>query len=243
MARVIIIGATSAIAVATARQFAARGDNLVLAARGAERLASVAQDLRARDAAQVDEVLFSADAETDYEAVIRELWGQGADVLLIAHGSLPEQSSVQDDVQATRSEFEINALSSISLLAGFAGRFEERGRGQIVVISSVAGDRGRQSNYLYGASKAAVSAYLQGLRNRLHKSGVQVLTIKPGFVDSPMTAHLPKSPIWAQPDDIAGGILRGMDRGKDVIYLPGFWRYIMLVIKVVPEKIFKRLSL
>ncbi len=243
MARAVIIGANSAIARATARRLAARGDQLVLAGRNAGRLDTIAQDLRARDAAKVETVAFSAATDADYEALASELWGQGIDTLLVAHGSLPDQAAVQDDVEATRREFEVNALSSISLLAAFAARFEEQGNGQIVVISSVAGDRGRQSNYVYGAAKAAVSAYLQGLRNRLSKAGIHVLTVKPGFVDSPMTAHLPKSPIWARPEAIAAGIMRGLERGSDVVYLPGFWRYIMLVIKLIPEQIFKKLSL
>ena len=243
MTRSVIVGATSAIAIATARQLAARGDHLVLAGRNIERLDTIANDLRVRDAAQVETVAFNAAHDSDYEALVSELWGQGVDVLLIAHGSLPEQMAVQDSVAETRQQFENNALSTISLLAAFAARFEQQASGSIVVISSVAGDRGRQSNYVYGAAKAAVSAYLQGLRNRLSKSGVQVVTIKPGFVDTPMTAHLSKSPLWAQPEDIASGILRALQRGREVVYLPGFWRYIMLIIKLIPERIFKKLSL
>ena len=113
------------------------------------------------------------------------------------------------------------------------------------MISSVAGDRGRQSNYVYGAAKSGLDAYLQGLRNRLFKSGVQVLTIKPGFVDSPMTAHIEGrgGALWAQPEDIAQGIVKAIEKRKDVVYLPGFWALIMLIVRSVPEWIFKRLSL
>ena len=243
MTRAVIIGATSAIAQATARLWAARGDHLLVAARNSERLATVAVDLLARGAAQVEQVVFEACSETDYAAFVQEIWGQGVDVLLLAHGSLPEQVSVQDDVEASRHEFETNALSSMSLLAAFAPRFEQQGSGQMVVISSVAGDRGRRSNYVYGSAKAALSAYCQGLRSRLAAGGVRVLTVKPGLVDSPMTAQLSKGLLWAKPEQIAQGIVRAMERGSEVVYLPWFWGYIMLLLKLIPERIFKRLPL
>jgi short-subunit dehydrogenase len=131
----------------------------------------------------------------------------------------------------------------IALATVLANRFEAQRSGSIAVISSVAGDRGRQSNYVYGAAKGAVTLLLQGLRNRLSKSGVQVLTIKPGFVDTPMTAEFKKGALWAKPDDIAHGIVSAIDRRRDVVYLPGFWRLIMLIIRHIPEPIFKRMSL
>lgn len=243
MARVLIVGATSAIAMASARLFAAGGAELVLAARNEERLATLAADLEVRGASTVECISFVAQQEQDYERFAGQAWGEGLDCLLLAHGSLPVQQLCQDDVAATRNEFEVNALSSISLLAAFARRFAEQGSGNMVVITSVAGDRGRQSNYLYGAAKAAVSTYCQGLRNRLQSCGVGVITIKPGFVDTPMTAGFEKGLLWAQPEQVAAGIMRALERGKDVAYLPWFWRYLMLVIKLVPERLFKRLSL
>jgi short-subunit dehydrogenase len=124
-----------------------------------------------------------------------------------------------------------------------ANLMEAQGSGTIAVISSVAGDRGRQSNYVYGAAKGMVTRFLQGLRNRLAKRGVQVLTIKPGFVDTPMTAAFKKGALWAQPDAVARGIVAAVDAGKDEVYLPGFWRLIMAIIRHIPEPIFKRLSL
>jgi decaprenylphospho-beta-D-erythro-pentofuranosid-2-ulose 2-reductase len=124
-----------------------------------------------------------------------------------------------------------------------AKQLEQQGHGCIAVISSVAGDRGRQSNYVYGTAKGALSIFLQGLRNRLGKTGVQVLTIKPGFVDSPMTKDFDKGLLWVKPAMIAQGILRAIEKKKEVVYLPFFWRYIMLIIKMIPEKIFKRLTL
>jgi short-subunit dehydrogenase len=167
----------------------------------------------------------------------------GLDVALIAHGTLPDQKACEASVALTLKEIDNNGLSVVALATLLGEKFEAQGHGTLAVIGSVAGDRGRQSNYVYGAAKGMVSLFLQGLRNRLAKKGVQVLTIKPGFVDTPMTASFPKGALWAQPDDIARGILRAIGQGKDVVYLPGFWRLIMLIIRHVPERIFKRLSL
>jgi len=139
---------------------------------------------------------------------------------------------------------DINFLSVVSLLTPIANRFEENKRGTIAVISSVAGDRGRQSNYVYGAAKSGLDAFLQGLRNRRSKADVHVLTIKPGFVDTPMTAHIPeRGPLWAQPEDVAKGIVSAIEKQKYVVYLPRFWSLIMLIIRSIPERIFKKLSL
>ena len=243
MARVLIVGATSAIATAVARELAGRGDELLIAARNSERLATLAADLSVRGAKAVHTLEYDALAEQDQQAFSDAAWGAGLDLLLVAHGTLPEQEAVQDDPVLTAQALQVNSNSVMVLLSAFSGRFAEQGSGAIAVISSVAGDRGRQSNYVYGASKAALSTYCQGLRNRLAGRGVQVLTIKPGFVDTPMTADFPKGPLWAAPRDIAGGILAALDRGRDVVYLPWFWRYIMVVIRMLPEHIFKRLSL
>ncbi|HET8842857.1 MAG TPA: SDR family NAD(P)-dependent oxidoreductase, partial [Ktedonobacteraceae bacterium] len=144
---------------------------------------------------------------------------------------------------ATLQEFAINGASVISLLTLLGNYFEQQKRGCIAVISSVAGDRGRQSNYIYGAAKAAVTAFLSGLRNRLARYGVAVVTIKPGMVDTPMTAHMRKSRLFADPQVVGRGIYDAMLKRKDVVYLPGYWRIIMMVIKSIPEPIFKRLSL
>ena len=167
----------------------------------------------------------------------------GLDLVLIAHGSLPDQRTCEQSAEQTRNEFEINATCTISLLTHLANNFESQGAGTIAVISSVAGDRGRQSNYVYGSAKGAVTIFLQGLRNRLHQSGVNVLTIKPGFVDTPMTAQMAKGSLWAQPDQVARGIVKAVERRRHTVYVPGFWLFVMLVIRSVPEILFKRLSL
>ena len=140
-------------------------------------------------------------------------------------------------------EIATNGTSVVSLMTAAANRFEAQGHGAIAVISSVAGDRGRQSNYVYGSAKALVSAFASGLRQRLAKKGISVTTIKPGFVDTPMTAAFKKGPLWAKPDQVAKDIVVAIDQGKTVVYTPGFWRLIMLIIKHIPEFIFVKLKL
>jgi short-subunit dehydrogenase len=165
------------------------------------------------------------------------------DIVLIAYGTLPDQNACENSVNTTRDELTTNAISTISLLTLIATRLEGQGHGQIAVLTSVAGDRGRKSNYVYGSAKAMVSVFLQGLRNRLFSHGVKVLDIKPGFVDTPMTADFKKGFLWSQPDKIAAIIVNAIDKGKSEIYAPFYWRYIMFIIRNIPESIFKRLSL
>lgn len=245
MQKILIVGATSAIAEATARRWAARGDALFLVGRKAERLQTIAADLRVRGASSVGCFAMDACDVREHAAMLdaAEASLGGLDVALIAHGSLPDQRACEDSVELTLKEIETNGLSVIALATRLGVKFEARGSGNLAVISSVAGDRGRQSNYIYGAAKGMVSLFLQGLRNRLSKKGVQVLTIKPGFVNTPMTAAFPKGALWAKPDAIASGIVQAIDKRRDEVYLPGFWRLIMLIIRHIPERVFKRLSL
>ncbi len=246
MRKVLIVGATSAIAQATARVLAARGDRLFLAARNPERLEAVRQDIAVRGGHAVGAFAVDMTALDRHQALIDaavESLG-GLDLVLIAHGTLPDQAACQGSVEATLEAIQVNAVSVIALLTRLAGLFEAQRKGSLVVISSVAGDRGRQSNYVYGAAKGMVSIFLQGLRNRLAKAGVQVLDVKPGFVDTPMTAGFDKGgPLWAKPEQIAKGIVAAVDRGRDVVYLPWFWRPIMLIIRHIPEGVFKKLKL
>lgn len=245
MQKILIIGATSAIAEACAKRFAAQGHNLYLLARNGSRLESLAQDLRVRGATAVHCTSFEANALDTHQALLTQVKTElnGLDRVLIAHGTLSDQQACEQSVELTLQELQTNALSVISLLTLLANHFEQQRHGSIAVIGSVAGDRGRQSNYIYGTAKAALSIFLQGLRNRLHKSGVQVLTIKPGFVDTPMTAAFPKGPLWATPEKVALDIEKALEKKKDVLYTPGFWMLIMLIIKSIPEVLFKRLSL
>ena len=245
MRKVLIVGATSAIAEAVARLLAAQGDLLYLVGRRAEALEAIAADLRVRGAARVQTEVMDANAIERHAALLdnADVALGGLDTVLIAHGTLSDQAACQQSVALTFQELHTNALSVIALLTLIANHFEAQRVGTIAVISSVAGDRGRQSNYVYGTAKAAISTFLSGLRQRLYKSGVQVVTIKPGFVDTPMTRDFSKGLLWAKPERVARDIVRAMENGKDVVYTPGFWWAIMQLIKSIPEFVFRRLSL
>ena len=245
MCKVLIIGATSAIAEATARLFAARGDALFLVARNRIHLDAVRADLLLRGARAAEVTELDVNALDRHAAVLEQAWSAlgAVDVALIAHGTLPDQSACQASPEVAVREFTTNATSTIALATAIAARLEVQGSGTLAVISSVAGDRGRANNYLYGAAKAAVTAFLSGLRQRLAGSGVNVLTIKPGFVDTPMTAAFRKGALWASPLQVAAGIVRAIDKRRSVVYLPGFWRFVMLVIRHMPEPVFKRVKL
>ena len=246
MKKILVMGAGSAIAEATARVFAQRGDALFLVGRKADVLESMCADLRVRGAKGVGMHVMDANQFEDHEAMINlaESSLGGLDVVLVAHGTLGDQKACEASAALTLQELSTNGVSVVMLLTRIANRFEQRRAGTIVVISSVAGDRGRQSNYVYGSAKALVTAFTSGLRQRLYPLGVSVITIKPGFVDTPMTAAFPKGPLWAKPQQIAAGIVSAVDRGSaGVLYLPSFWRLIMLIIRCIPESVFRRLKL
>ncbi|MGI9307673.1 MAG: SDR family oxidoreductase [Gammaproteobacteria bacterium] len=246
MNKIMVIGAGSTIAQHTARLFAADGANLCLVGRDGEAMQELADDLNVRGAGDVytramDVVEYSA-----HDALIEEVADElgGIDAVLIAHGTLPDQAACAASFEDAREALEVNFMSVVSLLTSIANYMEQQESGNIAVISSVAGDRGRQSNYVYGSAKGAVTIFLQGLRNRLKASGVHVLTIKPGFVLTPMTAHLDGSgPLWAEPEAVAKGIYEAMHKRRDEVYLPRFWELIMLIIRLIPERFFKRLKL
>ena len=243
--KLFIFGATSAIAEATARLFVADGGSFFLVARDPDKLKVLAEDLRIRGAAQVMTARADALDFDRHQTLIDEAFAalNGLDTVLIAHGSLPDQKCCEQSFDQVRREFEINTMAVLSLLTHAANKFEGQGFGTLCVISSVAGDRGRQSNYVYGAAKGTVAIFLQGLRNRLHSSGVKVLTVKPGFVDTPMTATFTKNWLWVPPDQIARGIYKAVMNRKDIVYLPWFWSPVMWVIRWLPEIIYKRLHL
>lgn len=245
MRKTLIIGATSAIAQATAKLFAESGDTLYLVGRDQSKLKIIADDLSVRGATNVfTEMLDVLDFDRHkvvIDSAIEKL--DGIDLVLIAHGTLPDQKACEQSFEFTRKEIEINAMSVVSLLTKLANYFEQKKSGTIAVISSVAGDRGRQSNYVYGSAKGMVSVFLQGLRNRLYKSGVNVLTIKPGFVDTPMTIAFKKGILWSSPKKIAFGIFVAINKKRSIVYLPIYWRIIMSVINMIPEKLFRQLKL
>ncbi len=242
--RIVIFGATSAIAQATARRLTGAGVRLHLVARDPQKLEAVAADLTARGA-NVTSTVADLDVIERHPALIDEA-GQamgGIDAALIAHGTLGVQAASEADFAVTQREWRTNFVSPASLAALLANRMEAEKQGTIVAISSVAGDRGRRSNYVYGTAKGALSIFLEGLRARLHDTGVAVITIKPGLVDTPMTASFRKGALWASPDRIAAGIVRAMQRGSGEVYLPGFWWAIMFVIRHLPDAIFVRLKI
>jgi decaprenylphospho-beta-D-erythro-pentofuranosid-2-ulose 2-reductase len=240
--RVLIVGATSAIAAEVARLYAGRGASLVLTARNPERLAAVGDDLRIRGTTVETEVLDVLDHDR-HAAVVRRAFSARLDVALLAHGHLPDQERCQVEPREAARVLELNLVATVELLTLLAGEFEAQGSGTIAVISSVAGDRGRRSNYVYGAAKAGISVFLQGLRQRLRPAGIRVVTLKPGFVDTPMTAHLPRNPLASSPRRAARAIYRAIEARRDVAYIPWFWRPIMALIRVMPEALFKRLRL
>lgn len=246
MKRILIIGATSAIAIACARRWAAQGSQFFLVARHAERLAQTAADLKMRGATQVE--VFEMDAtDTPKHALMLEAalsYLHQIDLALVAHGSLFDQKLCEQDLSLTLQTFADNATSTIALLTVLGNQFERQQCGALAVISSVAGDRGRPSNYVYGSAKAAVSSFCEGLRARLFKFGVLVMTVKPGFVDTPMTQGLPLPTfLVATPERVADDILRGLSHKKAVLYTPGFWQWIMLIVRHIPQFIFQRLHL
>lgn len=245
MSKILIIGATSTIAEHCARLWAAGGDELFLVGRSSERLDRIAADLKVRGAAKVEQYVLDLNDFDCHQAMLdaaeRELGS--LDIVLIAHGTLSDQKACEESVTLTMQEIKTNALSVIALLTLIANRFEAQKRGVIAVISSVAGDRGRASNYVYGSAKAMVTAFTSGLRQRLYKSGVAVVTIKPGFVDTPMTKEFKKNFLWASPDDVASGILVAVARNREEVYIPIHWSAIMAIIKTMPHKVFKMVSM
>ncbi|HEX6748123.1 MAG TPA: SDR family oxidoreductase [Longimicrobium sp.] len=242
---VLVAGATSAIARAVAAELARRGHALVLAARDAGEAEAVAADLRVRHGISARAVAFDALDFASHVAFAERVIADEGDSLagvVVALGWMGDGDASKHDADEARRTIDVNLTAVVSLLTPLADHLETRRAGFICVVSSVAGDRGRQSNYVYGAAKGGLSVYLQGLRNRLHPAGVRVVTVKPGFVDTRMTFGRGRF-LVASPARVARGIVRAIDRGADVVYLPGFWRPVMLAIRAVPERIFKRLKL
>lgn len=245
MKKILVIGATSAIAEHCARLWAARGDAVFLVGRNNERLQMIVADLKVRGAAQAHSYCMDLNTMDGHAAMLdaSEAAMGGIDTVLIAHGTLSNQKACEQSVEETLAEINTNALSTVSLLTQIANRFEAKQAGTIAVISSVAGDRGRASNYVYGSAKAMITAFTSGLRQRLHKSNVAVVTIKPGFVDTPMTASFKKGLLWAKPAAVAAKIVQAINKRKNEVYVPAFWWAVMVVIVFVPITLFKRVKL
>lgn len=247
--KIAIFGATSGIAQETARALiSASKENLdfILLGRDAVKCDIVAKDLTVRGASDVTVLIQDLDDVDAMDELVTRMWQEssGLDIVLIAHGVLPDQTAIENSWEGISDAIKINALSPIAIMTAFAKNMEAQKHGKIVVISSVAGDRGRASNYVYGTAKGAVTLFAQGLRNRLSGSGVEVLTVKPGFVDTAMTAHLDKGGmLWADAEKVGTLIAKASLGNKDVLWAPWFWGPIMMVIRCIPERIFKKLSL
>jgi short-subunit dehydrogenase len=243
---VLILGATSGIASALAREFAARKFDLVLGGRDQGELSALASDLSLRNSVRASILPFDALDTQAHAAGLRAFLAEVGNTLagaVVCIGYLGDQAKGQSNWEEARLILETNFTGCVSALNILANHFELRRTGFICAISSVAGDRGRQSNYLYGAAKAGLSVYLQGLRNRLFPAGVKVITVKPGFVDTRMTYGRPGMFLVASPESVAQGIFKAIVKGTSVVYLPWFWRPVMLIVRSIPEAIFKRLRM
>lgn len=246
MKKILVLGATSAVAQAFCRRSLKQSPHdFYLVGRNAARLKNIADDLKVRGARKIFTESVDLNLFEQHEKLIQNAKAQlqGFDWVLIAHGVLGEQKSAEHNNNQTLEIINSNYVSQATLLNFIAEIMEQQKSGTIGVLSSVAGDRGRRSNYIYGSAKAGITSFLSGLRVRLFKFNVQVLTIKMGFVDSPMTAQFPKGPLWVKPDFIANELFLLYENKKNgEVYLPFFWRFIMLIIKLIPQFIFKKLD-
>ena len=243
--RILVLGATSGIAESCIRLWAERGENLYLVARNADKLAAVAADARTRGANYVDFAVADLDETAGHPELLAHAINSlaGLDIAYLALGVLGEQPKAERTFDEAGQILHTNFVAPVSLLTWLANYCAQRHSGTLAVLSSVAGDRGRKSNYVYGSSKAGLSAFLAGLRNRIDREGVTVMTIKPGPVRTAMTHGMKGSEKFADVDKVAATIVKAIDNKQDVVYVPGIWRIIMGIIKVIPERTFKKLNL
>lgn len=245
--RVIILGATSAIAEATARIYAAEGAALLLVGRNAERLAAVAADLRLRGAARVEtatrDLADAGDAAAAFAGFVQAL--DGVDHVLLAYGVLGDQQAGERDPATAEAALRVNFTSAAAWVLAAAAVLERQGRGSLVVLGSVAGDCGRRANFVYGAAKAGLATLVAGVAHRFAGRGPRAVVVKPGPVVTPMTAGFAdrNGLLWATPQTVAAIVRRAAERGGPVVYAPWFWRWIMLAIRLLPARVFNRLDL
>ncbi len=239
----LILGGSSAIARAFARVAAEAGCDVLLAGRDLEDLSRTAQDLRVRYGREAQAIAFDATDLAGHAAFVETVRSrtQRFDVML-AFGLMPTQAAIDADPALGLESVAATYTGAVSILMRLAPALEAQGEGRVLIIGSVAGDRGRARNYVYGSAKAGLHAFAQGLRARLFQSGVRVTTVKPGFIDTAMTFGMRTGPLMASPEACARACLRFASRGRDVAYYPPVWRLIMLVIKLIPEPIMKRLN-
>jgi short-subunit dehydrogenase len=240
----LILGGSSAIGRALAIVAAQRGHDVLLAGRDLEDLERSAADIRISAGRKADALAFDALALDTHAAFAADV-AQRAETLNIAllFAVMPEQEEMNVDPKSAAQCIEGTLTGAVSILQHLALKLEDKGKGIVIGFGSVAGDRGRRKNYVYGAAKAGLDAYLSGLRNRLGRKGVHVMTVKPGFVDTAMTWGKPGLFLVASPADVARRCLNAAERGRNIVYVPWFWRWIMLVIRTIPESIFKKLDI
>ncbi|MFT4518373.1 MAG: decaprenylphospho-beta-D-erythro-pentofuranosid-2-ulose 2-reductase [Halioglobus sp.] len=243
--KILVFGASSAIAHALLKLYATQGSTFFLAGRSEDKVAAVADDLIARGGKLGGSYCYDFSDSTKHEnclAQARESLGE-IDVAIVAHGTLPDQLECEASVAAVSACVEDNFSSAIAIMQTCAQQLATQGRGTLAVMSSVAGDRGRKSNYSYGACKAGIDAFIQGLQGRFAGSKIKVVNIKPGMIESPMTQEMEHGALWSTPEKIAPGIYRAIEKGSAVVYLPGYWRLIMWVIRMLPASIMARLPI
>ena len=246
MRTVLILGANAGIGRALAAEFALNQHDLILAGRDLEELQALAADLSLRHnvsarAEKVDVLKFDS-LESALAACIAPA-GDSLEGVVLCAGYLGDHETALKDLNEARRILDTNFTGSALALCVLANHFEQKGKGFICALSSVAGDRGRQSNYLYGSAKGGLTTYLQGLRNRLYHRGIHVITVKPGFVDTRMVFGKGKLPLVAQPEAVARDIYHAVKRGKNVVYVPWFWRIVMFMVCMIPEGLFKKLKM
>jgi decaprenylphospho-beta-D-erythro-pentofuranosid-2-ulose 2-reductase len=242
--RVLILGAGSGIAQATARLYAGEGAVIGLAGRNIERLAAIADDLRARGAAEVDtfDVDFTMPAVPSKLALMADRLG-GLDHVILAYGVLGEQARAEQDPDMAQSIIDVNFRSAAAWCLAVADRLQQQGSGSLVVLGSVAGDRGRRSNYIYGAAKAGLATLVEGISHRFAATGPRAVIVKPGPTDTAMTAAMPKGgPLWATPETVAAVVRKAADNGGPIVYAPARWRLIMAIIRMIPAAIFNKMN-
>lgn len=238
----LILGGSSAIGKALAHEVAAQGQDVILAGRDLADMERTAADIHIATGREAQAVLFDADDLKSHSAFAHAMIERGALDIALLFGVMPDQPPMEVDPTLAQACIQTNFTSPVGLLLHFASALELRREGSLTVFGSVAGDRGRIKNYIYGASKAGLHTFLSGLRNRLGRSNVHVLTVKPGFMDTAMTWGLPGLFFVAEPEIVARQCLKAMQARRNIIYIPAFWQFIMLIIAHIPEAIFKKLS-
>lgn len=239
----LILGGTSDIALATARRMAAgKTKRIVLAARPSERLDAAALDLRALGV-EVETVPFDAAQIEEHEKTLGAVFAAGdVDVVLVAFGVLGDQASDEQDPVAAARVAQTNYVGAVSSGLVCANALKKQGHGSLVVLSSVAGERARKANYIYGSTKAGLDAFAQGLGDSLHGSGVHVMVVRPGFVETKMTAGMEKAPLSTTPDAVADAIIAGLRRGAEIVWVPATLRYVLSGLRHLPRPVFRKVA-